>query len=157
MIPLPAYDVDLRRMDAFSAAELYALLRLRVEVFVVEQECAYQELDGNDDAALHLRLLVGGETAAYARLWRPADAPPRISRVLVAPAHRGRRLGEALMREAIRACETRFPGAPIALSAQSHLERCYRSLGFAPTSGEYVEDGIPHVDMIRLAEGGTSR
>ena len=145
----PAYRVDLRRMEAFSAAELYTLLRLRVDVFVVEQACAYPELDGHDEACLHLRLLIDGETAAYARLWRPEGRPPRIGRVLVAPAHRGKRLGEALMREAIAACEAHFPGEPIAISAQSHLEPFYRSLGFSPTSAEYVEDGIPHVDMIR--------
>lgn len=146
-----AYSVDLRRMDAFSAAELYALLRLRVDIFVVEQACAYPELDGRDEAALHLRLLVDGDTAAYARLWRPQGEPPRIGRVLVAPAHRGRRLGEALMREAMNACGEHFPGEPIALSAQSHLERFYRSLGFSPISDEYVEDGIPHIDMLRPA------
>ena len=145
------YDVDVRRMDAFSAVELYALLKLRVDVFVVEQACAYPELDGKDDSALHLRLMIDGETAAYARLWRPEGAPPRIGRVLVSPAHRGKRLGDALMREAIRACEAHFPGEPIALSAQSHLERFYASLGFSPTSDEYVEDGIPHIDMQRAA------
>ncbi|WP_411035870.1 GNAT family N-acetyltransferase [Shinella sp. BYT-45] len=146
-----AYSVDVRGMEAFSAAELYALLKLRVDVFVVEQACAYPELDGRDAEALHLRLLIDGGTAAYARLLRPENGPPRIGRVLVCPAHRGKRLGEAVMREAIRACEAHFPGAPIALSAQSHLERFYRSLGFSPTSGEYAEDGIPHVDMLRPA------
>lgn len=149
MIPATAYDVDVRRLDGFSAVELYTLLRLRVDVFVVEQACAYPELDGKDEDAFHLRLLIGGETAGYARLWRPEDGPPRIGRVLVSPAHRGKRLGEAVMQEAIRACAAHFPGTPIALSAQSHLERFYRSLGFSPTSEEYVEDGIPHIDMIR--------
>jgi len=148
----PAYSVDVRRMEAFSAVELYALMKLRVDVFVVEQDCAYPELDGRDEEALHLRLLIGGETAAYARLFRPEGEPPRIGRVIVAPGHRGKGLGEVLMREAIRACETHFPGAPIALSAQSHLERFYRSLGFSPTSEEYVEDGIAHIDMLRPFE-----
>lgn len=151
MTPELAYDVDVRRLHAFSAVELYALLKLRVDVFVVEQACAYPELDGKDTEALHLRLLIDGDTAAYARLWRPADAAPRIGRVLVAPGHRGKRLGEAVMQEAIRACETYFAGEPIALSAQSHLERFYRSLGFTPTSEEYVEDDIPHIDMQRPA------
>lgn len=145
------YSVDVRRMEAFSAVELYALMKLRVDVFVVEQTCAYPELDGADEDAFHVRLLIDGSTAAYARLVQPAGAPPRIGRVLVAPAHRGKGLGEAIMREAIRACENHFPGTPIALSAQSHLERFYRSLGFSPTSAEYVEDGIPHIDMLRTA------
>jgi ElaA protein len=138
-------------MDAFSAVELYALLKLRVDVFIVEQACAYRELDGQDADALHLRLLIDGSTAAYARLVQPNDAPPRIGRVLVSPEHRGKGLGEAVMREAIRVCDDRFPDAPIALSAQSHLDRFYRSLGFSPTSEEYVEDGIPHIDMLRPA------
>ena len=153
----PAYGIDVRRLDAFSAVELYALLKLRVDVFVVEQACAYPELDGKDGEALHLRLLIDGEAAAYARLWRPAGKPPRIGRVLVSPGHRGKRLGDALMREAIRACETHFPGEPIALSAQSHLERFYASLGFEPTSPEYVEDGIPHIDMQRPVVSETER
>lgn len=144
-----AYGVDVRRMESFSAVELYALLKLRVDVFVVEQACPYPELDGKDADALHLRLLVDGETAAYARIWRPENAAPRIGRVLVSPDHRGKKLGEALMREAIGACETRFPGMPIELSAQSYLQQFYRSLGFSPTSEEYVEDGIPHIDMRR--------
>ncbi|EYR79868.1 putative acyltransferase [Shinella sp. DD12] len=145
------YLIDVRRMAAFSAVELYALLKLRVDVFVVEQACVYPELDGKDEDARHLRLLIDGETAAYARLWQPENGAPRIGRVLVSPKHRGRGLGEALMREAISACEAHFPGQPIALSAQSHLERFYRSFGFVPTSGEYVEDGIAHIDMQRPA------
>jgi ElaA protein len=148
-----AYLVDVRRMEAFSAVELYALLKLRVDVFVVEQACAYPELDGKDADALHLRLIIDGETAAYARLWKPENGGPRIGRVIVAPAHRGSGLGGALMRAAIEACEAHFPGQPISLSAQSHLEPFYRSLGFIPTSAEYVEDGIPHVDMARPNEG----
>ncbi|WP_337183007.1 GNAT family N-acetyltransferase [Shinella sp.] len=148
-----AYGVDVRRMESFSAVELYALLKLRVDVFVVEQACPYPELDGKDADALHLRLLVDGETAAYARIWRPENSAPRIGRVLVSPDHRGRKLGEALMREAIHACEAHFPGMPIELSAQSHLLQFYRSLGFFPTSEEYVEDGIPHIDMRRPGAG----
>ncbi len=155
MTAAPAYNVDVRRMEAFSAVELYALLKLRVDVFVVEQDCAYPELDGKDEKALHLRLLIDGKTAAYARLYRPDGEPPRIGRVIVAPDHRGKGLGEVLMREAIRACEAHFPGTPIALSAQSHLERFYRALGFSPTSEEYVEDGIPHIDMLRPADRDT--
>jgi ElaA protein len=143
--------IDVRRLDAFSAVELYALLKLRVDVFVVEQACAYPELDGKDLDALHLRLLIAGETAGYARLWRPESGPPRIGRVLVAPSHRGKRLGEAVIRAAMAACGTHFAGEPIALSAQSHLEAFYASLGFSPTSEHYVEDGIPHVDMLRPA------
>ncbi|MET0359958.1 MAG: GNAT family N-acetyltransferase [Pararhizobium sp.] len=150
-MPETAYTVDLRTMDALSAGDLYALLKLRVDVFVVEQQCAYPELDGRDAAALHLRLIEGGVLVAAARLRTPPQpgAPARIGRVVVSPEHRGRRLGETLMREAISACQTTFPGAPIALSAQSHLRAFYAGFGFVATSDEYLEDGIPHVDMLR--------
>ena len=151
-MPAKPYDVDLRRLEAFSAVDLYEMLKLRVDVFVVEQECPYPELDGNDAECLHLRLLADGELIAYARLWRPtADHHPRIGRVAVSPGHRGQRLGEALMREAIAECAKLYPGEPIAISAQSHLQGFYGALGFAATSAEYIEDGIPHVDMERPA------
>ncbi|MCL6707828.1 GNAT family N-acetyltransferase [Pseudomonas sp. R2.Fl] len=149
------YRVDVRRMDAFSAAELHALLKLRVDVFVVEQKCPYNEIDGKDPDALHLRLMEGDALIAAARLFAPAgpSKPSRIGRVVVSPDHRGKRLGEALMREAIGQCESLFPEHPIALSAQSHLERFYRSFGFTPVSEEYLEDDIPHVDMMRQMAG----
>lgn len=148
-----AYTVDLRTMDALSAADLYALLKMRVDVFVVEQACPYPELDGKDPAALHLRLIEGDALVASARLIEPQQSgdPVRIGRVVVSPDHRGRRLGDALMREAVSACDTTFPGVPIALSAQSHLRAFYTGFGFVVTSDEYLEDGIPHVDMLRPA------
>ena len=145
------YEVDLRAMDALSAADLYALLKMRVDVFVVEQTCPYPELDGKDATALHLRLMEGDVLVASARLLPPKGSgePARIGRVVVSPDHRRKQLGNAVMREAISACETAFPGAPIALSAQSHLRAFYARLGFEATSDDYVEDGIPHVDMLR--------
>lgn len=145
-----AYTVDVRRLDEFSAVDLYDMLKLRVDVFVVEQHCPYPELDGNDKDSLHLRLLDGGRVIACARLWRPTpEHHPRIGRVAVSHNHRGKRLGEALMREAIAAVEKRHPGEPIAISAQSHLQKFYGSLGFEVISEEYLEDGIAHVDMLR--------
>jgi len=147
-----AYRADIRRLEEFSAAELYEMLKLRVDVFVVEQKCAYPELDGNDPDCLHLRLLDRDGLLACARLWRPSpEHRPRIGRVAVSPMHRGRRFGEALMREAIAECEKAYPNEDIELSAQSHLQAFYASLGFAPISGEYLEDGIPHIDMVRAA------
>jgi ElaA protein len=145
-----AYTVDVRRLDAFSAADLYDMLKLRVDVFVVEQHCPYPELDGNDKDCLHLRLLMDGELLACARLWRPTpEQHPRIGRVAVSPNHRGKRLGDALMREAIAEVEKLYPAEPIEISAQSHLQKFYGSLGFEVISEEYLEDGIPHVDMLR--------
>ncbi|MBX5090210.1 GNAT family N-acetyltransferase [Rhizobium lentis] len=145
------YTPDLKGLDDLSARELYDLLRMRVDVFVVEQNCPYPELDGKDIDALHLRLLDGGELLASARLLKPSTAedPSKIGRVVVSPAHRGKRLGETLMSEAIIFCERLYPANPIALSAQAHLRRFYESFGFVGTSLEYLEDGIPHIDMVR--------
>lgn len=149
------YDVDLRRLDAFSAEDLYALLKLRTDVFIVEQACIYPELDGKDGEALHLRLLSDGALIAAARLFAPGKvaATVKIGRVVVAPGHRGRGLGQALMRAALETCARLFPGEPVALSAQSHLVPFYRALGFVPTSQEYLDAGVPHVDMRREAGG----
>ncbi|SCB56571.1 ElaA protein [Rhizobium aethiopicum] len=145
------YRVDLRSFDELSARELYDLLRVRVDVFVVEQNCPYPELDGKDIDALHLRLLEGTQLLGAVRILKPYEPqdPSKIGRVVVSPAHRGKRLGDALMREAITACERLYPKNPIALSAQAHLRRFYESFGFVGTSQEYLEDGIPHIDMIR--------
>lgn len=147
-----ALRVDLRRLEDFQPVELYRMLCLRVAVFVVEQACAYPELDGLDEQCWHLRLLVGDELAASARIVPPdGDQPPSIGRVVVAPAYRSRKLGKTLMREAIAACEKLYPGQPIKVGAQSHLAGFYGSFGFEQTSAEYLEDNIPHLDMVRPA------
>jgi ElaA protein len=155
LTPSPTYTVDVRRLEEFSAVDLYAMMKMRVDVFVVEQECAYPELDGNDAACLHLRLLDGTSLLGSARLWRPTpDQRPRIGRVAVSPDNRGKRLGEALMREAIAACAKAYPGEEIEISAQAHLQKFYGNIGFVRISDEYLEDGIPHVDMLRQADAG---
>ena len=146
------YTVDIARFDALTAGDLYEMLKLRVDVFVVEQTCPYPELDGKDADALHLRLLDDGRLAACARIFPAAAGTARIGRVVVSKADRGKRLGERVMREAIAACGRLSPGAEIAISAQAHLRRFYESLGFSVVSDEYIEDGIPHVDMIRSPE-----
>lgn len=153
MTTQPNYTVDARRLDELSAVELYALLKMRVDVFVVEQNCPYPELDGKDGDALHLRLMAGDELLAAARLFEPHGdkGVAKIGRVVVSPAQRGQRLGQAVMAEAVSACERLFPKSDIALSAQSHLRRFYESFGFVATSDEYLEDGIPHIDMRRSA------
>lgn len=146
-----AYEVDVRGLDEFSPRDLYAMLKMRIDVFVVEQKCAFPELDGKDPEALHLRLLAGNELLASTRIIAPRgpEDPAYIGRVLVSPDHRGKRLGEKLMVESIAACERLFPGHPIALSAQSHLQKFYTSFGFETVSEEYLEDDIPHIDMLR--------
>lgn len=155
MADLP-YRVDVRTMETLSAYEFYALLKMRIDVFVVEQQCAYPELDGKDLDALHLRLIMGDKPVAAARILPPGRNPAtvKIGRVVVSPDQRGKRLGEALMREAIAVCERQFPEHSIGLSAQSHLQRFYATFGFHAVSEVYLEDDIPHVDMVRPVSPG---
>jgi ElaA protein len=147
------YKVVLSGLDELSPRDLYAMLKLRVDVFVVEQKCCYPELDGKDVDALHLRLLLGSELVGSARIRKPAKSDPaaRIGRVVVALQHRGKRLGDRLMVEAIAQCERLYPESPIKLSAQTRWQGFYGAFGFVPVSEEYVEDDIPHIDMQRPA------
>jgi len=140
--------------DQLDANSLYALLMARVAVFVVEQHCAYQELDGLDSAALHLTgRLANGDLVALARILPPGTrfGEPSIGRVLTLPPMRGTGLGRILMQRAIEVCRQHWPELPIRLSAQQHLEGFYGSLGFVTTSEPYDEDGIQHIDMRRAA------
>lgn len=135
-----------------DAPTLYAVLALRSAVFVVEQECAYQDLDGLD-LVPGTRHLIGrdGSVAAYARVLAPDETctAPRIGRVLVAQQARGRQLARELMRRALVVCEEHWPEVPVELGAQAHLTGFYGSLGFEPVSAPYDEDGILHVWMRR--------
>jgi ElaA protein len=138
-----------------DVATLYDVMVLRSEVFVVEQRCAYLDLDGLDllDGTCHLlgRTPDAGRIAAYARVLAPDDEhpTPRIGRVIVAGAARGQQVGRELMRRALGACERRWPGEPVELGAQAHLAGFYRSLGFQALGEPYDEDGIAHVHMRR--------
>ncbi|MXY91571.1 MAG: GNAT family N-acetyltransferase [Gammaproteobacteria bacterium] len=127
------------------------MLNLRAEVFVVEQDCAYQDLDGHDQDALHLCGLYDGKLACYARINAPGTKTPytAISRVLVRKEYRGEGLGRLLMHETLARCERLWPGATTGLSAQQYLVEFYASLGFRAVSNPYDEEGIPHVDMLR--------
>ena len=131
-----------------DAATLYALLRLRVDVFVVEQACPYPELDGRDiePSTRHCWIERDGAPAAYLRLLDQPDGTARIGRVATAPAHRGHGLAARLVHHAV---DLAAP-APVVLHAQSHLVDWYRTLGFEVDGPEFMEDGIPHRPM-RLA------
>lgn len=135
-----------------DVATLYDVLALRSAVFVVEQECAYQDIDGLDlaDGTVHV-IGRGGAIAAYARVLAPDDdhPTPRIGRVIVAPEMRAQQLARPLMREALAVCAQHWPGQAVELGAQAHLTGFYESLGFEAVSEPYDEDGIPHVWMRR--------
>lgn len=129
---------------------LYDVLALRSEVFVVEQNCVFLDIDGLDPKTWHL---LGheddGRLKAYARLIPPGLKSPDalIGRVVTSPAARSGGVGRALMTEAVAQCEQLWPGHPITLHAQAHLERFYASFGFTPVGEQYMEDGIAHIEM----------
>jgi ElaA protein len=149
----PELEWHVQRFDELDPAMLYRLLAARVDVFVVEQDCPYPELDGRDADALHLSAWAGDQLAGYARLVPPGGRfdEPSIGRVLTTAGFRGTGLGRTLMQRAIEAVETEWPGRAVRVSAQDHLRAFYGSLGFVPDSEVYDEDGIPHVDMLRPA------
>lgn len=144
--------------DALTPRALYEILKLRVDVFVVEQKCPYPEIDGKDYNAFQLRILDGERLAASLRVLPPEGdgKPAKIGRVVVDADYRGYKLGQRLMREAIDFAQAKFPGIAIELGGQSHLQRFYGSFGFAVISDEYLEDGIPHVDMRLEPQGAAA-
>lgn len=149
--PLAAVRWRCVGLDALALPMLYRLLALRESVFVVEQRCAYQELDGRDLTARHLLGEVDGELVACLRILSPetAHGACALGRVLTAASWRGLGLGHALMREGLVQAERCWPGRDVALSAQVHLQDFYRQHGFVTESSPYDEDGILHVDMRR--------
>ncbi len=141
----------IRRFDELSATDVYAILQLRSEVFIVEQNCVYQDIDGKDQKALHLIGEENGQLVAYARLFKPGDyfEQASIGRVIVKQDYRDRKLGQLLMREAIEAMQSHFGETKITISAQLYLKKFYESQGFVSTSEMYLEDDIPHIEMKR--------
>jgi len=132
-------------------AQLYELLQFRQAIFVVEQRCAYPDLDGLDERAEHLLLRVDGELAGCLRLIPfPDEARVKIGRVAVAPALRQRGFARVLMKEALARCGRDYPDYRVTLSGQTYLAPFYESLGFAVTSAPYDDYGLSHVDMALL-------
>lgn len=140
-----------RRLRELSPLDVHAMLLARESVFVVEQQCPYQETDRLDPESWHGLGRVNGELAAYARLVPPGlkFAGPSIGRVMTLPAYRATGAGRALMTEAIRFSAAEYPGQAIEIGAQVYLRAFYESFGFRQVGAEYDEDGIPHMDMIR--------
>lgn len=145
-----------RRFHELDPDTLYALLKLRAEVFVIEQHCVYLDPDGKDrhPGALHLfGTADNGALAAYLRILPAGLTYPQVSfgRVLTAPAFRGRGLGDPMLRAALAEIDRHWPGADVQIGAQAHLQDFYGRHGFVPSSEPYVEDGIAHLDMLRRA------
>lgn len=140
--------------EELSAREVHDLLQARAAVFVVEQDCVFQDVDGVDPACWHLLGMRGGALVAYCRLVPPgAKYPePSIGRVLTAEAARRGGAGRALMAEALAHAGRLWPGQAIRIGAQHYLERFYGTFGFVQASDPYDEDGIPHIEMVRNPE-----
>lgn len=138
-----------KSFDQLTATELFEIYRIRVAVFVVEQDCAYQEVDDLDSHAQHLFTRdAAGHITAYARLIDEGQQV-RIGRVLVAPANRGNGAGRRLVQVALTAAERTYPAAKATvIQAQAYLQDFYASFGFQPTSAIYLDTGIPHLDMV---------
>lgn len=139
----------IKPFEALSLLELYSVLELRSLVFVVEQNCVYQDIDYKDQKAIHLLGEVEGKLVAYARLF---DAGvyfenASIGRVIVHPDARSQKLGHQLMQQAIENIKKLFGKEKITISAQLYLQKFYESHGFVPTSEVYLEDDIPHIEM----------
>lgn len=132
--------------------ELYALLQLRSEIFVVEQNCVYQDMDYQDQNALHLLGYKNHQLVAYTRIFKPDDyfEHASIGRVLVTAEHRHLKYGYAIMEASIHEIKNRYNEMKIKISAQAHLKTFYSNLGFKVIGDGYLEDGIPHLPMLKI-------
>jgi ElaA protein len=147
-----------KSFDELGSALLYRILSARNAVFVVEQQCPYQDIDGRDLHSLHLVAQARDEAdrpqiAAYLRLLPPGLAydEASIGRVITAASHRGMGLGRELLARAVAIAEVQWPDAPLRIGAQAHLEAFYGGFGFVKASEPYDEDGILHIEMVRAA------
>lgn len=141
----------IKTFETLTVSELYAILKLRSEVFVVEQNCVYLDMDGKDALALHLFGEYNGQIVAYSRLFKPGISfdTASIGRVIVSANYRNKKWGQELMRQSILAIENYFGESQITISAQLYLKRFYESFGFVASSEMYLEDDIPHIKMIK--------
>ncbi|HEY6504461.1 MAG TPA: GNAT family N-acetyltransferase [Chitinophagaceae bacterium] len=140
-----------KKFDELTPHELYAILRLRSEVFVVEQKCVFLDMDNKDQSSYHLMGWQNDQLTAYTRLVPPGISykESSIGRVVTSPAARGNSLGKRLMKESIKQAEALFGKKPIRIGAQLYLKDFYHSFGFEQSSDIYDEDGIDHIEMIR--------
>jgi ElaA protein len=140
-----------KSFEALALSELYELLRLRSEVFVVEQTCVFQDVDGFDPQAMHLLGHQGARLVAYARCFNAGIKfkEASIGRIITHASARGTGSGHALVRESISAIQQKWGVQPIRIGAQVRLEKFYQQHGFAIASAPYIEDVIPHIEMLR--------
>ena len=138
-----------KTFNELTTQELYAILQLRSAIFVVEQTCIYQDIDGKDQDALHVFTIKDDAIAAYSRVFAPGFyfEAASIGRVIVNPKFRGLQLGHKLIKASIATVEDKFATTNIHISAQEHLKKFYEQHGFKQVGEGYLEDDIPHIGM----------
>jgi ElaA protein len=138
------------KLGELSAEQVYAVLAARVAVFVVEQNCPYQDLDGLDGVAEHLIAWSGADVAGYLRVLGPGTRfdDPSIGRIITTQPFRGSGLGREVVAKGIERTRQLYPGRPVRISAQRYLEKFYGEFGFVVASQPYLEDDIPHIEMV---------
>lgn len=143
------YNCNYKSFDNLTPRELYEIMRLRNEVFVLEQLCVYQDADNKDQESHHLMIKDNDKLIAYARLLPPGLAFEQMSigRVISAPDYRKKGAGKLLMQKAIEGCHELFGEGPICIGAQLYLKKFYESFGFVQTGDVYLEDNIEHIEM----------
>ncbi len=143
-------EIKIKKFNELTTEELYKILRVRNEVFVVEQTCIYQDCDNKDYSSYHLYVEEGNEVVGYLRIVNKGISYDEISigRVLVKETHRNKGLSRKIMLEAIKFIEEKLNSTEIRLSGQVYIKGFYGSLGFKQVSEEYLEDDIPHVEML---------
>lgn len=134
--------------------ELYELLRIRADVFVVEQDCVYQDLDGDDQQAIHLWLTIEGKTVALCRVCPAGTHMKEVSIGRVITTERGKGYGKQIMLAAIDTAIHFFNARQIDLEAQEYAKGFYENVGFVQSSESFILDGIPHIKMSRVTENG---
>lgn len=141
----------IKTFDEFTVPELYAVLKARIDVFVIEQNCPYPDLDNYDQKAVHIWAEEDGEVLAYCRIFDKGIKydEASIGRVLTTELARGKSLGKLLIKYAVETIENRFRTSEIRISAQDYLLKFYGGFGFEDTGKKYLEDDIPHTEMIR--------
>ncbi|MCH9659669.1 MAG: GNAT family N-acetyltransferase [Bacteroidetes bacterium] len=145
-------DIFIKTFEELTLNELHDIFQLRSEVFVVEQDCVYQDVDGKDKKALHVFGKKSGRIAAYTRCFGPGDyfAEASIGRVVVPMDYRKDGYGHDIMKASLKAIKDTYGHGVIKLSAQIYLVKFYESHGFATTGESYLEDGIPHIGMVKV-------
>ena len=143
--------IVLKHFRELTIQELYNILQLRSEVFVVEQNCIYQDIDGKDQKAVHIFIKENKDVLAYSRVFNEGEyfENPSIGRVVVKKEKRGTELGKKIMVEGAKYIKETFTNKKIEISAQKYLKDFYSELGYEFTGNEYLEDGIPHIRMIK--------